>query len=618
MSLSNVQHQVTELCTQSVIFRIAEIVLFYTYMKIKTLSSPNSYKSWLFWIVLRMTFFIYKTQSSEPIFKVQFGVREFDLDFYQEGDLIIGGVFTIATSTVHDTGIENNTRTLYCQIAEQTPINVLAFISAIHNVNQNPEILPNITLGFHVLDSCLHPCLAVKDVLSILSGLQKTVPNYSCSGEAELVGFIGDHYSVTTIPMAQILGIYGYTQISYGATDYSLTNRLLYPHVFRTVQNDHVHYMAVIKLLKHFSWTWVGIFASQDDAGDKDKEILIKYMKSNGICVEYSVSFWSSLYAHINEEQIRNNVIFVIKNSSAKVIVLCGSFISNFLFYNYFIDNNVICDKTFIVPPLRSLSSAAYDPYELFNGSLSLDLHPLFIPNKEIFFDRIDKTYTLNNSSDSIFFLSIAKCMSENKENRNNTILCPLTYCGSLEEEMYPNLFNILHQGLSPRIYYAVEVMAKALHDINLFYKEKIYNKHPHYYRHKHTLSRRRQLNNTTKMLRNNQVQYQRIAPAKISITYNGSKHTVYSVLNGMSLLQEWSIIPDTSDTTLMDQSTIRNLQVHPLPQSRAVLAYRDTGKFSSRPPALGPLSAATAELSSLSSSARISRSWLCVQGPAP
>lgn len=64
-----------------------------------------------------------------------------------------------------------------------------------------------------MLDSCLHPCLAVKDVLSILSGLQKAVPNYSCSGEAELVGFIGDHYSVTTIPMAQILGIYGYTQV---------------------------------------------------------------------------------------------------------------------------------------------------------------------------------------------------------------------------------------------------------------------------------------------------------------------------------------------------------------------------------------------------------------------
>lgn len=243
--------------------------------------------------------------------------------------------------------------------------------------------------------------------------------------------------------------------------------------------------MAVIKLLKHFSWTWVGIFASQDDAGEKDKEILIKYMKSNGICVEYSVSFWSTLNDNINVEQIIDNVHVVIKNSSAKVIVLCGSFISNLLFLHFFIDNNAIDDKTFIVPPLRSLSSTRYNPHTFFNGSLVLDLYPLFIPNKEHFFDRIDKTYTLYNSSDSIYFLSIAKCMSENKENRNNTILCLLTYYGSLEEEMYPNLFNILDQGLSPRIYYAVEAMAKALHDINLFYKGKLYNKHPHYYRHK-------------------------------------------------------------------------------------------------------------------------------------
>ncbi|XP_077334587.1 uncharacterized protein LOC143975928 [Lithobates pipiens] len=81
------------------------------------------------------------------------------------------------------------------------------------NINQNPEILPNITLGFHVTDSCIYSSMAVRNVLSILSGPQKTVPNYSCSGKDKLVGFIGDHFSVTTIPMAQILGIYGYTQL---------------------------------------------------------------------------------------------------------------------------------------------------------------------------------------------------------------------------------------------------------------------------------------------------------------------------------------------------------------------------------------------------------------------
>ncbi|KAM5193601.1 vomeronasal type-2 receptor 26-like [Mantella aurantiaca] len=101
----------------------------------------------------------------------------------------------------------------YHSTSEQTTKHVYPFLSAIQNVNQNPDILPNITLGFHVLDSCLHPTMTVRNVLSILSGPQKTVPNYSCSGEGQLVGFIGDNFSVTTIPMAQMLGIYGYTQV---------------------------------------------------------------------------------------------------------------------------------------------------------------------------------------------------------------------------------------------------------------------------------------------------------------------------------------------------------------------------------------------------------------------
>ncbi|XP_018429903.1 PREDICTED: vomeronasal type-2 receptor 26-like, partial [Nanorana parkeri] len=205
---------------------------------------------------------------------------------------------------------------------EQFPINVLAFLYAIRHINQNPEILPNITLGSQVLDSCLHPSLAVRNVLSILSGPQKTVPNYSCSGERQLVGFIGDQYSVTTIPMAQILGILGYTQISYGATDYSLTNRLLYPHVFRMVQNDHVHYMAVIRLLKYFGWTWVGILASEDDAGDKDKEIITKYMKNNGICVEFTLSLGPYIYKDpVHEQPAVKHGISVMEASSAKVPV---------------------------------------------------------------------------------------------------------------------------------------------------------------------------------------------------------------------------------------------------------------------------------------------------------
>lgn len=82
-----------------------------------------------------------------------------------------------------------------------------------------------------------------------------------------------------------------------------------------------------------------------------------------------------------------------------------------------------------------------------------------------------------------------------------------------------------------------------------------------------HTLSRRRQLSTITKALRNNNIQYQWIAPAKMSITHNGSKHIVTTLQEGLHLLQRWRIIPDPPAASPMDQSNAESQQNQPLPQ---------------------------------------------------
>ncbi|CAJ0964480.1 unnamed protein product, partial [Ranitomeya imitator] len=86
------------------------------------------------------------------------------------------------------------------------------FIFAIKDINNNPSILPNITLGYHLYDSCGNVNKVLKDVLQILSGHSVTAPNYSCMDHDNVAGYIGDQGSATTLPMAQLLGMYGYTQ----------------------------------------------------------------------------------------------------------------------------------------------------------------------------------------------------------------------------------------------------------------------------------------------------------------------------------------------------------------------------------------------------------------------
>ncbi|KAM8939632.1 vomeronasal type-2 receptor 26-like [Pelodytes ibericus] len=164
---------------------------------------------------------------------------------------------------------------------------LLAFIFAIDEINKDLNILPNVTLGYHVYDSCGDAMKAIQGVLKILSGNDWEVPNYSCQKRGKVAGIIGDHQSTTTLPMAQILTMYRYTQISYGATNPLLSDRKQFPYFFRTVQDDQIHFRGISKVLKLFGWNWVGILVSQDESGERELRDLKQEISSHGICIEF-------------------------------------------------------------------------------------------------------------------------------------------------------------------------------------------------------------------------------------------------------------------------------------------------------------------------------------------
>eukprot|EP00079_Xenopus_tropicalis_P019463 XP_012809149.1 PREDICTED: vomeronasal type-2 receptor 26-like [Xenopus tropicalis] len=97
--------------------------------------------------------------------------------------------------------------------------------------------------------------------------------------------------------------------------DPSFSDREQFPSFFRTVPNQLSHHQAIIELLKHFGWVWVGIVASADESNAKSSSLLREQLISHGICVEFHVIFPID-----KEETKRTNVL--IKNSTATVIIL--------------------------------------------------------------------------------------------------------------------------------------------------------------------------------------------------------------------------------------------------------------------------------------------------------
>ncbi|XP_075125805.1 vomeronasal type-2 receptor 26-like [Leptodactylus fuscus] len=343
---------------------------------------------------------------------------------------------------------------------------LLTFRFAIEEINQDQTILPNISLGYHIYDSCSDSKKAVKSVLQILSGPGVTVPNYSCTGQRNVAGFIGDQGSPTTVSMAQILAIYRYSQISYGATSSSLNNRNFYPTFYRTSQSARISYLVLSKMIKFFRWTWVGIISSEDDSGNEEIQMLTQYLTIDGLCVAYTIKV---KYQKSNILDFDRRTMKTIRTSSAQVIILCGTYTP--LLADWLREvRDVLRDKTLVFGPAFALNTFVMEHHrEAFHGSLALEPSPLLIPDMRSFYESFQ---TISHPEDKLLahiWLVNLHCLSRYpRMNKHHQILYNVTLHNCTGRERVTDFYSFQGNGLYHQVYKAVYILARALHDLHM------------------------------------------------------------------------------------------------------------------------------------------------------
>ncbi|KAM3912105.1 vomeronasal type-2 receptor 26-like [Leptodactylus fuscus] len=106
------------------------------------------------------------------------------------------------------------------------------------------------------------------------------------------------------------------------------SNKLYFPYFYRAVPSEKTLYSAIIALLKHFGWMWVGIIYPDDDSSINAIKIIKNMIVENGGCIEFTKLVPS--INDFNKERIKD-IEQTVANSTANVILVYGS--KNYVYY---------------------------------------------------------------------------------------------------------------------------------------------------------------------------------------------------------------------------------------------------------------------------------------------
>uniref|UniRef100_A0A3B4GAJ9 Extracellular calcium-sensing receptor-like n=1 Tax=Pundamilia nyererei TaxID=303518 RepID=A0A3B4GAJ9_9CICH len=221
--------------------------------------------------------------------------------FSKDGDFIIGGTFSLHSYT-------------------QTLQSTSSMVFAIEEINNSTDLLPGIELGYRIYDSCASVPVAVHVAFQFLNRLEAQFnTGKNCSQSGVVMAVVGDSGSTPSITMSQLVSAFNI--VSHFATCACLSDKQQYPSFFRTIPSDQFQAEALAKLVKHFGWTWIGAVRSDSDYGNNGMASFLQAAQKEGICVEYSVSFYRT-----NPQSRFQRVADVIRRSTAVVVVAFASF----------------------------------------------------------------------------------------------------------------------------------------------------------------------------------------------------------------------------------------------------------------------------------------------------
>ncbi|XP_078234884.1 vomeronasal type-2 receptor 26-like [Pogona vitticeps] len=369
---------------------------------------------------------------------------------------------------------------------------VLAF--AVKEINGNPLLLPNLTLGFHIYDSYFNARSTYCATVLLTSTLERFAPNYLCDHEKNLIAVIGGLDAATSFHVATILDIYKIAQVGLECVsvwfEYGTSASFLLIYGPAPVMNDKtpglffyqmmpkesLQNAAMLSLLLHFRWTWIGVLVMDTDNGERFLQMALSLFFQSGVCVSNIEKIPMHVGKDLENWIIKNAKLYdVVMDSTANVWLVYGesytlAFLRGFSYVSEIRDAiRKPKGKVWILTAQMELASVLYQNtwnMEIIHGILSFTMHSHHLPGFHAFIGSHTPSSSREDGFIRDFWQHAFSCVFPN------------LVTGEVEgkvctgEERLDNFLGLFLEtrvtGHSYSIYNAVYAVAHALHAMSL------------------------------------------------------------------------------------------------------------------------------------------------------
>ncbi|XP_053091165.1 extracellular calcium-sensing receptor-like [Pangasianodon hypophthalmus] len=184
---------------------------------------------------------------------------------------------------------------------------------AIDEINRDDHLLPNISLGYIIVDSCSSPTNVLRAALTLMSTSEQ---RFSQCHPPPILALIAESGSTQSLVVAGAVGPFKIPLVSYFSTCACLSDKTKYPTFFRTIPSDYYQAKALAFLVRQYGWTWIGVIQSDNDYGRNGISAFTKEVEAHGVCI----AFVGTVLRTYPQSKILE-AVELIKQSTVKVIL---------------------------------------------------------------------------------------------------------------------------------------------------------------------------------------------------------------------------------------------------------------------------------------------------------